>query len=272
MAVRAGENPDIWYNRQEQARSCVHPTKDPQKEAMDSEPALSDYFAKLATSPDSFPFFYRRLISLHFPIEVAEILELRYLTHHAIDRAEMYGEGLEFRQFAADRGLDMDKVGIGKTLHRERLAQLLLLIRDYHKSHAARSNTAEARIRAALAENQFAQARSKHYSKNAGVAALFMAASSLLLSPPAVLMQGLTIFLCYLSADYLYSLSLLRREQRALQSELGEILRRRVRAINWRAIIRQTATILGYAQPLGGEAFRVEHEVDYNRTFETNDA
>ncbi len=238
---------------------------------MDSKPALSDYLAKLAIAPELFPFFYRRLVSLRFPIDVGEILELRYLSHHLIDHAENDGLGREFGEFATARRSDMDVVGISKANHRERLAQLLLLVRDYHSAHAARSDSDEAKLRAEIERNHFAQRQSRHYAKTAGSAALVAAASSFLLSPPAILMQGLTIFLTYLSLDYFYSQSTLRREERLLSCELGEILRRRVRAVNWKAVVRQTGAILGYTRPLGGEAFRMDHEVDPRHVLELDD-
>ncbi|MHB8253992.1 MAG: hypothetical protein ACYDEV_09930 [Acidiferrobacter sp.] len=238
---------------------------------MDSKPVLSDHFAKLPSSPDLFPLFYRELVRLRFPIDVAEILELRYLSHYVIDHAENDGQGYEFGEFAAHRGRDMDHVGIHKAGHRERLSQLLLLIRKYHADHTATSCASEARLRAALAENQFAQQQSKRYGKTAGVSALIAAASSILLSPPAVLMQGFTILLAYLSLDYLYSLSSLKREERRLGHELDEILRQRVRAINWKAVVRQTGAILGYTHPLGGEAFRMEPESTPRQLVEIDD-
>jgi len=230
---------------------------------MDSKPALSDYLAKLPSSPELFPFFYRGLVSLRFPIEVAEILELRYLSHHNIDRAENDGQGHEFGEFATARRVDMDDIGIQKPGHRERLSQLLLLIREYHAAHAASSSADENRLRTAIEENQFAQRQSKQYGKTSGITALVAAISSVLLSPPAILAQGLTVLLSYLCLDYFYSLSLLRREERILGIELGEVLRRRVRAVNWKAVVRQTAAILGYTRPLGGEAFRMEPEPEH---------
>lgn len=251
--------------------SRVHPTKDGNRETMDSKPALSDYLAKLSIAPELFPFFYRRLVSLRFPIDVSEILELRYLSHHLIDHSENDGLGHEFGEFATARRRDMDAIGISKASHRERLGQLLLLVRGYHTAHAARSDAEEAKLRTDIERNHFAQRQSRHYAKTAGVAAMVAAASSFLLSPPAILTQGLTVFLTYLSLDYLYSQSALRREERILSRELGEILRQRVRAVNWRAVVRQTGAILGYTRPLGGEAFRMDHEVDSRQAISLGD-
>lgn len=239
---------------------------------MDSKPALSDYLAKLSLAPELFPFFYRRLVGLRFPIDVGEILELRYLSHHLIDHAENDGLGHEFGEFATARRREMDIIGINKPSHRERLAQLLLLVRDYHTAHTTRSDLEETKLRTEIEHNHFAQRQSRHYAKTAGIAAIIAAASSFLLSPPAILMQGLTIFLTYLSLDYLYSQAVLRREERILSRELGEVLRQRVRAVNWKAVVRQTGTILGYTRPLGGEAFRIEHDVESRPALQLGDS
>ncbi|HUW98459.1 MAG TPA: hypothetical protein VMV40_06405 [Acidiferrobacter sp.] len=224
------------------------------------KPALSDYLARLPSSPELFPFFYRGLISLHFPIDVAEILELRYLSHHIIDHAENDGQGHEFGEFAAARGVDMDSIHIRKAGHRERLSQLLFLIREYHLAHVASSSADELRLQAAINENQFAQHQSKRYGKTASVLLMVAALGLILSNPPVALAEGLMLVLSYLSLDYFYSLSLLKREERILGVELHEALRRRVRTVNWKSVVRQTAVILGYARPLGGEAFRMEAE------------
>ena len=227
---------------------------------MDSKPLLSEYFARLPNSPDAFPFFYRRLVGLRFPIEVAEILEMRYLCHQAIDQTGRDDRDYEWGEFAASRMADMEHVGVQKPTHRERLSRLLRLLKDYYALHKAGSATAEDELRQALADNRFAQERSRSYGKVAGAAALVATLSSLLLSPPAVLMQGIAILLAYLSLDSFYGLSVLRREERRLNGQLSEVLRRRVRTVNWRAVVRQTGVILGYTTPVGGEAFRLEQE------------
>ncbi|WP_298139930.1 hypothetical protein [Acidiferrobacter sp.] len=227
---------------------------------MDSKALLSEYLAKLPDSPDAFPFFYRRLVTLRFPIEVAEILEMRYLCQHAIDESGRYDRGDEWGEFTARRMADMDHIGVQKATHRERLSRLLLLFKDYHDLHKLRSMETEATLQAAWVDNCFAQERSTSYGKTAGMAALIAAMGSLLLSPRPLVLEGLTLLLAYVSVDSFYSLALLRRQQRRLNEQLSEILRRRVRMVNWRAVVRQTSAILGYTQPLGGEAFRLEQE------------
>ncbi len=224
---------------------------------MDPKPVLSEYFAKLPTSPDAFPFFYRKLIGLRFPIDVAEILELRYLCHQAIDQRLREEQDYEWGEFAVSRIADMERLGINKSAHRERLAQLFLMLRNQHAAHKAASAMAETELRAAIAQNRFAQNRSWAYGKAGAAAALGAGLAAVLLSPPAVLMQGIALFLGYLSLDSFYSVLVLRREERRLDTELAEVLRRRVRNVNWRAVLRQTAAILGYAPPRGGEAFRI---------------
>jgi len=237
---------------------------------MDSRPALSDYFARLPSSPDLFPFFYRGLVGLRFPIEVAEILELRYLCHQVVDRAENDGQGYEWSEFASERNLDMDRLGIQKSPHRERLSQFLILMHGYHTDHKKASAASETALYEALRNNRFAQDRSHHYGKTAGFAAIISAASAFLLSPYTAVIEGLAVLLAYFSLDSFYSLLVLKREERRLEGELREVTRRRVRSVNWKAVVRQTAAILGYTQPRCGEAFRSLPEQEFHEFAEVD--
>ncbi len=225
---------------------------------MDSKPALSDYLARLPSSPEVFPFFYRRLIGLRFPIPVAEILELRFLSHQAIDRAQSLEPTLRWNAFAAQRTADMEAAGVHKSAHRQRLLHLLQMIRAYHEAHAAASLSAEEHLRVDIDRNRAAQDQSLRYGKIAGSLTLVAGVSAFLLSPPAVIMEGLTVLLAYFTVDSFYSRSLLKREERLLRQELTLVLRHRVRTVNWKAVVRQAGAILGYRQPRCGEAFRVE--------------
>lgn len=234
-------------------------------EAMDScKPILSDYLARLSLSPDAFPLFYRRLVSLRFPIEVAEILELRYLSHQLIDGTNdgtddgPAADGLD--EFIAGRQTDMAHAAIHKPVHRSRLLRFMILIRKFHIAHHQDSADHEARLERALADNAFGRRYSRRYGRTTGIIAGTALGSSLLLSPPAVLMPGLAIVFGYLSLDYFYSITTLRREEQRLRRELEEVRRRRVRTVNWKAVVRQSGIILGYTQPHGGEAFRLVSE------------
>ncbi|MHB1566665.1 MAG: hypothetical protein ACYCXG_08120 [Acidiferrobacter sp.] len=228
---------------------------------MDScKPALSDYLARLSSSPDAFPLFYRRLVSLQFPIAVAEILELRYLSHQIIDGASSDIAADDTDVFLAERQADMTQAGIHQPAHRARLQRLLLLTRQFYSAHSHDSAVHETRLRQALADNTFGRQHSQRYGRTTGIATVIALGSSLLLSPPAILMQGLAVLFGYLSLDYFYSVSTLRREEQRLRRELEAVLRCRVRAINWKAVVRQSGAILGYTQPHGGEAFRLVSE------------
>ncbi|MDA8389630.1 MAG: hypothetical protein M0Z76_02680 [Gammaproteobacteria bacterium] len=223
------------------------------------EPVLSDHLAKVAASShEAFPLFYRGLISLRFPIPVAEVLEFRYVSHQLIDQAASYGCAYAFDDFTLARRQDLAHCGIVKATHSDRLLQLLRLIHHFHEIHVRTSEERERELRATLEENVFAQRHSHRYGRATGIVTAASLASAVLMSPPATLMEGLAVLFGYLCADHYYSLSLLAREERTLQSDLNEVLRRRVRHINWRAVVRQTAAILGYARPSRGETFQMD--------------
>lgn len=231
--------------------------------------ALSDYFAKLPASPETFPFFYRRLVRLCFPIDVAEILELRYLSHNIIDNSTHTGTD---PNFASARTAEMASLGIFKPTHQKRLLQLLVLINQFHTLHIRQSEEAERTLRAALTDNHFASKHSHRYSRTTGTAALITALSAIFLSPPALFMETCTGLFTYLSIDYMYSLSALKRENTLIRTHLNHILRHRVRTLNWKAVVRQIGAILGYTIPHGGEAFRLEHSYEYESSeYESSD-
>ncbi len=231
------------------------------------ERVLSDHLAKVAAaSPETFPFFYRGLISLRFPIPVSEILEFRYLSHNLIDRAAEFDCTYTFDDFALARRQDLAHCGITKDTHSDRLLQLLRIIRHFHDVHVRASEERERQLRAALEENVFAHHHSRRQGRSMGAAAAASLAGALLMSPPATLMEAVTLVFGYLCADHYYSLSLLKREEKSLRDDLTEILRRRVRHINWRAVVRQTDAILGYTQPSRGEAFLIEQQDTESRS------
>ncbi len=242
------------------------------QEAMDAnEPALSDHLAKVAASShETFPLFYRGLISLRFPIPVAEVLEFRYMSHQLIDQAASYGCAYVFDDFALARRQDLVRCGIVKPTHSDRLLQLLRLIHRFHEVHVRTSEEQERELRMALEENIFARRHSQRHGRSTGIAAAASLASAVLMSPPATLMEGFALLFGYLCADHYHSLSLLAREERTLQDDLNAVLRQRVRHINWRAVVRQTAAILGYARPSRGETFRMEQDAEsYTLTSDT---
>lgn len=224
--------------------------------------SLADDLSKIAGTPEKFASFYRKLVSLKFPLDVAEVLELRWLLNQTIDRVPPPEETSDYREFALARRMEMETIGIEKPQHAERLLKLLTVLRDHHLAHTIESRDTEQYLRKALANNAWAHRQSGRYAKGALIGAIGAAILWLALDTPTWVTQVLAGGLVYLTADYFYSLSILRREQVILQKRLKKVLDRRIASLNWKLLIKNVALILGYARISGVEAFVIDSEAD----------
>lgn len=218
----------------------------------------ADGAAKALPSPANFPEFYRRLVGLRFPLDVADILELRYSLNHAVDHRLEPTASRDYVHFCSLHRPQIAALGINKDHHVQRLFKLLAMLRELHLAHSIESRDAEAKLRAALARNEKASAQSRGYAKVALGVALIAASLWLALINPGWFVRIVTVAAAYLSADYFYSLTILRRERNILGGQLQTLLNRRVHALNWPTVVRNLALILGYAKISGVEAFVVE--------------
>lgn len=222
---------------------------------------LSDNLGKLNSSPENFSPFYRKLAQLRFPLPVADVLELRYLFNHAIDQMPEPERTRDFHHFREARQAEMEAVGIDTGRHGQRLLKLLAVLRQLHLVHIIESRDAEAQLRRALEGNEKAARASVRYGKVSLVAAL-VAGTFWWLADVHWWTTALAVGLGYLSADYFYSLSILKRERSLLQERLDEVLAKRVSGLHWPLLIRNIALILGYARIDGVEAFEMHGEAD----------
>lgn len=227
-----------------------------------SNTSWSDNLSKLRSAPEGFYFFYHRLMELQFPLDVAEVLDLRYVFNHAIDAAAPAAETPDYRHFREARTAELEALGIQKAQQRDRLLQLLALLRELHVIHSVDSRETEVRLRKALTENEHARNVSVRYGKAAGAVTLLLTALWLAMSAPGWIVMALTLASAYLCADYFFSLSVLKKERQSLSQRLEEVLTRRVKALNWKKLAKNIALTLGYAKISGVEAFLIDKEAE----------
>ncbi len=98
------------------------------------------------------PSFYHTVLALRFPIDVAHVLELRYLLNHAADAYVEPAPTADERQFRKALAAAIDSFGIKNAYHHERLIKILAMIRDLHAAHLRASRIAEISLRNALAD------------------------------------------------------------------------------------------------------------------------
>lgn len=215
-----------------------------------------EHYADATLTPDSFPAFYTRLLALRFPIPVEDVLEMRDLLNHSVDRYEEPGDTPANREFRDSLENAIYSFGIEDKRHCQRLLKILSLFRELHFQHTVKSRNTEEQLRKNKDENRVARGRSLRY----GVIALFATTISGLvwlgMSDPNWQVKALTFVLAFQSWTYFGSLPTLDRDFDRLSRQLNEMLRRRVDSINWKTLIHKVALILGYKHIEGVEVFR----------------
>lgn len=212
-------------------------------------------------TPREFHAFYTRFMGLRFPLPVAEVLEWRYVIHHAVDRYREPPLTPDHREFRDKLAQAIDSFSIHKEHHRERLLKILAMLRELHYAHSLQSRTEEERLRARMRDNREARRRSVRYGLFSLLAAI-LGGILWLAAQPGWPVLALVLLAAWLSLDYFHSLPVLDREHAQLNKELNEVLRKRVSAIQWKGLIHKLALVLGFKQVHGVEVFRMQGEAD----------
>ncbi len=226
--------------------------------------ASAQDFSTLALTPATFHAFYTKFINLRFPIQVAHVLELRYLINHAADKYKEPPRTQDYQQFRDSLQAAIDSFAIENERHRERLLITLSLIRDVHYVHSIASRNAEKRLRAAMENN-----RAEHKRRiQRGSLCLFVGAIFCLawagMSDPAWYIKVSPLVLALFAKNYLHELPYLDHDLKDMTQELNDVLRRRVRSLNWKTLIHKLALVLGYKRIRGVEVFHIESDVGHS--------
>ncbi|MHB1950613.1 MAG: hypothetical protein ACYCQK_03985 [Acidiferrobacteraceae bacterium] len=221
---------------------------------------LADPLTDLRSSHETFSQLYRHLLELRFPLDVAEILELRSLLNQLIDQEKDVQEDpalvMELHR------IEFDALGIAQPAHKDRLARLMVALRSWHVRHRNASRAQENRLRKALADNHRARKRSIQYGKACLVPALALFALSAVAGWHAWLIKGVALLLGYLFCDHFHSLVALGKQHRQLDGKLAQLVAARVPSLNANSLLRQVALILGYGRVKGVEPFMLEDQAE----------
>jgi hypothetical protein len=209
------------------------------------------------TSSD-FPSFYNAILGLRFPVDVAQVLELRFLINNAADAYRRPAANPEDRQFREALRRAVVSFSIDNERHRERLVRILSMIRDLHATHLVDSRVAELNLRAMLKDLQRARAQAIRHGLYSLIATIFAGLAWLGSADPGWTIKLLTLGLAYMSWDSFHSLPELEQEPDYLMPLLNEVLRRRVETVNWKRLIHKLSLILGYKQIPGIVVFRLD--------------
>ncbi|MCH6581496.1 MAG: hypothetical protein O7B27_13400 [Gammaproteobacteria bacterium] len=204
------------------------------------------------------PSFYHTILALRFPIDVAYVLELRYLLNHAADAYVKPAPSADERQFRKALAAAIDSFGIKNTYHYERLIRILVMIQDLHAAHLRASRIAEISLRNALADIRDTRAKLVRHGLLSLLATIFAGMTWLASNDPGWTIQLLTLILAYLTWDCFRSLPSIDEQPEVLNPALNEVLRSRVESLNWKRLIHKLSLILGYKRIPGLEVFPID--------------
>ncbi len=211
---------------------------------------------ELQLTVDDFPEFYHALLALRLPMDVEHLIELRFLLNQAADAFRGSLSGPEEHRFERALRDAVTSFGIRNRRHRERLVRILTVIRELHTAHLVESRVTEIKLREALAELRRARSRAVRQGLYALAATIFAAFLWLGSPEPFWAIKVLTLLLAFMSWENFHALPALDRQPEKLRPALAEVMRRRVRTVNWKRLIHKLALILGHKQIPGVIVFR----------------
>lgn len=212
-----------------------------------------------ALTARNFPRFYRLVSSLRFPIDVSDVLELRSILNDAVDHMPEPTLTPDFRDFREALYSAIDSFGVEGKRHRERLLNILVMLRELHYNHSIASRDAENALRVQLEQVRIARRRSLNYGVGsmalvAGLAVYWFASVN-----PGWMIEATALLGSYAALDYFRSIPLLERQRRRINADINDVLRERVRGMDWKMLIHKLSLLMGYKRISGVSVFHGEH-------------
>lgn len=208
-------------------------------------------------------------MSLSFPADVADVMELRDAINHAADNQYRNRADDDSSFFSRTLELVIGTANIDAKHREKRLLKILSLFRDLYHTHGINSRDKELGIRCLMDENRRANMRSKHFGIGCFVGTILCTIAFFAMPAPGWPLQVFTLFLAYLTWDYFHSLSVLDRDIKILTKELNTVLRARVDDVDWEALIEKLALLLGYKRTHEMDMFIVNNNSDFKSSSTT---
>jgi hypothetical protein len=228
---------------------------------------LPDGFNRLNLEPKHFHIFYTVFGGLRFPLNVAEVLDLRYLINHAVDEFNEPPLTPDYRQFRESLEKALDALSVENSRHRDRLLKTMALIRDLHVAHSLESRNSEERLHLEMESNEHARRYAVRKGIFYGVATAFSIACWFLIPGAEWLVRLLSLLCAVQSLLCFRSLPRFDLRGQELNAVLNDVLHDRVSAINWKMMAHKLTLILGFKLIQGVEVFRMEGEYQNTGTF-----
>ena len=224
----------------------------------------TDTLGGYTLTTEGFPDFYTRILTIRFPISVAEVLELRDLINHSADVYEESADIPQNREFRDSLENAIQSFGIENRHHCERLLGVLGMLRGMHYRHTIVTRDTEQRLRRQQAENRAARAHSLRYGMIALASMIGAGLGWFLLAESSWLLRVFALLSAVVALGYFHSLPMLDRDMERVTQDLNAVLRKRVESLNWRTLIHKLALLLGYKKIEGIEVFRQQQTESSN--------
>jgi len=218
-----------------------------------------EYYPAHLTS-ETFESIYNTIVGLKFPMEVARVLELRYLLNHTVDS---YAEPLptpDYREFREALQNVLDSVGVDNKRHSERMLRILSMMRELHYAYSIKTRDTENALRAEMANNRKRRQRGVRYALGLTLAAIL--SGILWLGAPELDWPIKTLTAAFALGAWLYlrTLPALDRALVELEKQMSQLQRHRVRSIHWRLLAQKLALLLGFKRSNDVEVFIIDTE------------
>ena len=218
---------------------------------------LPQGFDRLDLTPEHFHAFYSVFMGLRFPLDVAEVLDLRYLINHTVDEYVEPPLTPDYRDFRELIEKALDSLGIENPRHRERLLKAIAMVRQLYVTHSLASRDAEKQLRALLDEGETAHQRAVRSGLMYLFAGVVSVAAWFVASPVVWLAKVLTLLCAIQCWKYLRALPRIDQQAETTRLQLGETLRQRVNMVDWKILIQKLALVLGFVKPKDVEVFKL---------------
>ncbi len=221
-----------------------------------------DDLAKQRLTADNFSSFYRMIMGLRFPIDVADVIEMRGTINHTLDTFEVPSQMRHKLHFVEALKGAIGSFGIENKHHVNRLIRILTMFRELHHLHNAKSRHDEADLRQLQANNRAARSQSMFYGLAAITATSVISLIWYGLAEAGWYIKLAAVVTAYITWDYFHSMTTLDREYKILTAQLNDLLRERVQSVNWKVLIHKLALILGYKKVSGVNVFLMGDNTD----------
>jgi hypothetical protein len=221
---------------------------------------------------DSFPDFYRKLMRLRFPLDVAEVIDLRDIINQAVSEFTEPVPTAGYRRLVTAARSEIAALGVDRVDHQAKLVRVLIMLRRLQQAHRATARQARRTLRRRQRANRAARRLSIRYGAMLLVAAIIGLAAWLVIGDVAWPVRAGTVLLAYLAFDYFFSLTVLAQDDRRLAHALERLRGQQVRHFEWRTLVKHVALILGYTHRFATEPFLVSADdsaVDKQRSLHT---